>query len=175
MSDGQEDKSAIKTREMRLIRPSDVEELGSITTDRNASSFCRRAARATYNVTNLLLYAKMHGQRPLLVFIGNNAFSENWQRLYNFICSFHQQYGTLHIAVRMTLQAREYLDRAVSLKLLCPHIIDKQAFGFYDSHDFIRYSQGSQVPALKAWHTILAKVERCEILKVAITHFPLCG
>lgn len=41
-----------------------------------------------------------------------------------------------------------------NLQVLCPHVIGPQAFGFFDSHDFIRY-QDRQDPRLLLWQTIL--------------------
>lgn len=38
---------------------------------------CHNAARATFNITNQIVYAKMHGSRPLLVLMGTNSLSSN--------------------------------------------------------------------------------------------------
>jgi hypothetical protein len=65
------------------------------------------AARSTYNLTNQLLRAKMDLRRPLLVSMGMNGLSASWERLSHFVCSFHGQYGTLHIAVHVMLAERE--------------------------------------------------------------------
>jgi len=38
------------------------------------------------------------------------------------------------MAVRITMEEKERSD----LSLLCPHVIGPQAFGFFDSYDFVR-------------------------------------
>jgi hypothetical protein len=94
----------------------------------------------------------MDGRRPLLVSMGTNGLSASWERLSHFVCSFHEQYGTLHIAVRIMLAERELEVHAISLSVLCPHVIGPQAFGFYDSRDFVRYAQGRSNTAFEEWH-----------------------
>jgi len=78
---------------------------------------CQNAARAIFNVTNQLLFGKMHGRRPLLVLMGTNSHSSNWERFVEFVLDYHRQYGVLHIALRITVFERNRSD----LQLLCPH------------------------------------------------------
>ena len=52
---------------------------------------CHNASRSTYNVTNQLLYSKMHGRCPLLASMGMNGFSYGQVRFNVFVCNFHKQ------------------------------------------------------------------------------------
>lgn len=98
-------------------------------------------AAATTNITNQILYAKMHGWRPILVSMGFNAFSSNWRRLSNFMRRCAAQYGRLDFAVRIPMHEKRG-KRMKAMSLICPHEIGKQAFGFYDAHEIVHYNFG---------------------------------
>lgn len=60
-----------------LTQLSDFDEFGTYAKNQQMPNYCLTAARATQNVTNQLLRAKMHGQRPTLISMGTNGLSGN--------------------------------------------------------------------------------------------------
>ena len=67
------------------------------------------------------------------------------------MCTFHHQYGTLDLAVRMTLDQRNSREHDTSFRRICSIVIQDQAFGFYDSRDFVRYREGRRDSRLREW------------------------
>jgi hypothetical protein len=102
----------------------------------------RTAARATLNITNLLLAAKSQGRRPVLVSIGTSGISSNWQRLSEFIRQFHDQYGHLDVVIRVSADEMSVSARADDLLALCPITFRTESFGIYTSADFVSYHGG---------------------------------
>jgi len=144
---------ATKMRFLREDRPFHEENftgtVGSI------PNLCYNAARTTLNITNQLLNAKMHGQRPLLVSMGTNALSSNWGRFAAWIIRYHDQYGVLDILVRITSDELETPGRKEDLISLCPDRVDDQYFVFHNSNDFVCHEQGDLNNAFVVWHTIM--------------------
>ena len=99
----------------------------------------RAAAQATLNITDQLLYAQMHGCRPLLVSMDINGISSNSLRLSEFVWKYHEQYGRLHIAIRIRLSEKHSDLRREFLDTLCPFPDSEQLFGFYTSNDFVAH------------------------------------
>jgi hypothetical protein len=97
----------------------------------------------------------MDGRHLLLVSMDTNGLSASWERLGHFVFSFHEQYSTLHIAVRIMLGERELELRANCLTVPCPHVVGTQAFGFYDSRDSVRYAQERANTEVQKWYEIL--------------------
>lgn len=64
------------------------------------------------------------------------------------MCTYHHQYGKLDLIVRITLDQRYSRD---NFRRICPIVIQDQAFGFYDSRDFVRYKDGQPDPRLRTW------------------------
>jgi len=120
--------------EMEVVMEKHFEGPSTKSSNKKLRNMCHNAARATYNITDQLLYSKMHGRRPLLIFMGTNAFSGNWEQFSEFVLRFHEQYGVLRMAIWITMEEKERSDPS----LLCPHVIGPQAFGFFDSYDFVR-------------------------------------
>jgi hypothetical protein len=87
---------------MRMAADSNL-FVGPVTVHAHKSllNHCRIAARATHNITNQLLVAKMNGLTPIHVSMGTNAISSNWLRLNHFVYTYHRQYGHLHVVVSL--------------------------------------------------------------------------
>ncbi|KAG9748151.1 hypothetical protein KCU73_g7166, partial [Aureobasidium melanogenum] len=101
----------------------------------------RRAATATTRITNQIMYAKLHGRRPILVTMGLDGLSKNWSRLLQFVDRYTSQYGKLELAVRMKV-SEATSERGESSLEICPTKIGPHYFGFYDSEDFALHSSG---------------------------------
>jgi hypothetical protein len=134
--------------EMRMIEDGWFDDYGTKRTIGQIPCQLNCAARATHNITNQILRANMDGRRPLLIFMGTNAFSANWERTMEFICNFHEQYGTLNVALRVPESHKRSEHLQDSLDVLCPYVVGAQAFGFFDSRDFVRFAQGHADAAL---------------------------
>ena len=114
-------------------------------TDRQVKDLATRAriaAHATLNITNQLLYAQMHGCRPLLVSMGVNGISSNWSRQSEFVRRYDEQYGRLDIVIRLRPTEKKSEYRKGSLDMLCPFSDGEQFFGFYTSDDFVAHHHG---------------------------------
>ncbi|KAH0393876.1 hypothetical protein KCU89_g11957, partial [Aureobasidium melanogenum] len=99
------------------------------------------AAIATTCITNQIMYAKLHGRRPILVTMGLDGLSKNWSRLLQFVDRYTSQYGKLELAVRMKV-SEATSERGESSLEICPTKIGPHYFGFYDSEDFALHSSG---------------------------------
>lgn len=102
----------------------------------------RIAAQATLNITNQMIYGRMHGLRPLLVSMGANGISSNWPRLTELVIQHHEQYGRLDIVLRLRQSEKSSELRKESLDTLCPFSKDGHAFSFYTSDDFVSHHHG---------------------------------
>lgn len=128
---------------VRKLHYMQFESRGTDATNDHLAKDCSTAARATWNMTNQLLYAKVHGRCPVLVSMGVNAISANWRRFVAFVTQYHHEHGHLDIMVRVTMSQyeEEEREREWSVPVICPRLTESQAFGCYTSYDVIRHEQ----------------------------------
>lgn len=123
--------------EMKLVRQHSL-KFGSRSQRYDTNHICLNVARSTFAMTNQLLRSTIEGKRPILVSMGTNSISSNWERTYEFVQRYHTQYAELIIIVRVIAAEMNDLDRTASLRVLCPYDIDGQSFGIYTSTEFLQ-------------------------------------
>jgi hypothetical protein len=134
---------------MRLAAESN-QFVGPVTAHAHKSllNHCRIAARATHNITNQLLFAKINGLIPILVSMGTNGISSNWLRLSHFVCTFHMQYGHLDVVFSLRQSDTDADHRKDLSKRVAPNSTEYGGYG-------IALAQGQDNPGLAAWSSIL--------------------
>lgn len=136
---------------MKLVRQRPL-DLGRRLHCRDTKHLCYNAARATFTITNQLLHSTVERKRPILVSMGTNGISSNWERTYEFVKRYRKQYGELIMVVRVTAAEMNDPNRTACLRVLCPHDIDGQSFGLYTSTQFL---EDQLCQGLGEWKSIM--------------------
>jgi hypothetical protein len=96
------------------------------------------------DIANQLLRAHMRGLRPLLISVGQNAFSHNWSRFSLFMQLYTRIYGPLDFVVLIP-KVEVVNGRTGDTEFICPVDLGTYYAGFYSSTDIIDHNSGKKV------------------------------
>lgn len=123
---------------------------------------------ATRRIKDQILYAKIHGRRPVLVSMGFNAISHSWERLSAFAEMYEAQYGHLDIWMRIT-GGEAKGGREETSQTICPIPVGEDYFEFYSTTQINNHRRGTLVhEGISLWKENLEVLEEVYALQSSV-------
>jgi hypothetical protein len=117
-----------------------------------------RDAEFTMRTKTQKVDAIMKGRRPVLISMGANALSHNWERFSLFNGLFEDGYGSLDMWLRLSPEEARGQRSEVS-RLMCPSPIARGILGRYTSTDITAHERGVKYNAgVAAWKVLLSVI-----------------
>ena len=115
-----------------------------------------RAAEFTMRIKTQIVDAIMKGRRPVLISMGANALSHNWERFSLFHGLFEDAYGSLDMWLRLSPEEARGQRSEVS-RVMCPLPIDEGIFGRYTLTDIAAHERDVKYNAgVAVWKVLLS-------------------
>lgn len=101
------------------------------------------ALETTFRIKSQISYVIMQGLCPVLVPMGVNAMSQDWERLCLYMYKFNIEYGPLDVWLHIAQEEAEDIGRDTSM-VLCPALIVNGRISFYTSTDIVEHESQIQ-------------------------------
>lgn len=92
------------------------------------------ALKTTFRIKSQIICSIMQGLCPVLVPMGVNAMSQDWERLCLYMYKFNIEYGPLDVWLPISQKEAEDIGKDTSM-VLCPAPLVNGRIGFYTSTD----------------------------------------